>query len=360
MTFLEDCHMLKLTYIYHKFRSVALFAALTALLSAGCSQSDEPGGNPNHHDRDVVSFGAYVSNSAATRASISNIHTLKKSGFGVFATITGTHDFEDNSSSALFIPNYMRNQKVVWQEFAERDSAWVYEPELFWPGAQKVSFFAYAPYADKANASVIKWLETGDAASPSIKYTLSDQIDRQVDLLYANAFNLVNSPQVPLNFKHALSRISIQFDVDDDIDPNTSISVKQLTFKSNDLGSAGVLNLGTGTWSNITGSISHEYTATDTDAMKKGFMVIPPGKVANLVIATDYTLTTIDSKLPEGSFKIDNYADGLFSIGLEAGKSYCLKLHLTLNAIKITTSIHDWDGDNHTWESDQNHDNKLE
>lgn len=352
--------MHKPSYHRHKLCLVALSAIITALISGGCTNTDEPGGNRNARDEGKVTFGAYVCNTAATRASVSNIHTLKQSGFGVFASITGKLDFQDNPASGGFTPNYMYNQKVAWQGSADRDSCWVYEPELFWPGTQKVSFFAYSPYTDKANGTITSWSGINDSGSPEISVSISDKIDKQVDLLYANALNLCNSPSVPMNFKHAFSRISIQLSVGSDIDPNSSISINRITFKSADLGTRGVLNLGTGKWSNISGTTEHLFSGTDTDAMKKGFMVIPTDNKATLEITADYTLTTKDSKLPSGSFTIANTTVGSFSIGLQAGSSYCLKLQLNLKSIDISASIHDWDDENHTWESDQNHNNEIE
>ncbi|MCM1177237.1 MAG: fimbrillin family protein [Bacteroides sp.] len=338
---------------------MALSAAMAVLILGGCTQTDEPeSGKSTAPDDDFVTFGAYVSNTSVSRASVSNIHTLKQLSFGVFASITGTDDFQDNPVSGGFTPNYMYNQKVAWQGFANRDSSWVYEPAMLWPGTQKVSFFAYSPHTDKANAAIRSWSGINDSGSPKITFSLGTDIDRQVDLLYANALNLINSPQVQLNFKHALSRMRIQFTID--IDSNSTFIVNKLSFKSTDLGSSGELNLGNGRWTKIKGTTEHIFTAADADALKKGFMVIPPDQTATLEITADYTLTTTDSKLPGGSFKTSYVVSSPFSLRLEAGKSYCLNLRLRRHSIEVSASLNDWEDENHTWESDQDHKNKFE
>lgn len=127
-------------------------AAVAALVLAGCAKNET---FVNVANQDEVNFGAY-SGRTITKAGPTddmNLDALKEHGFGVFATYTGTDAFEDAANDAGATNDFMYNQQVA---FNDTDNAWVYSPIKYWPNptngqdadAQKVSFFAYAPYAD--------------------------------------------------------------------------------------------------------------------------------------------------------------------------------------------------------------------
>lgn len=121
-----------------------IFAAIAAAVLAGCAKNEV---TPNYGMKDAVSFGAY-SGRTITKAGPTddmNLDALKDHGFGVFATYSGTADFTEATN------DFMYNQLVNFD-----GSAWTYSPLKYWPNPtngqsaddQKVSFFAYAPYAD--------------------------------------------------------------------------------------------------------------------------------------------------------------------------------------------------------------------
>ncbi len=132
-----------------------ILAAVAALVLAGCAKNET---FVNVADQDAVNFGAY-SGRAITKAGPTddmNLDALKTLGFGVFATYTGTDAFEALANDKGANDNFMYNQQVTFD-----GANWVYEPVKYWPNptngqaadAQKVSFFAYAPYADPAAAA---------------------------------------------------------------------------------------------------------------------------------------------------------------------------------------------------------------
>lgn len=105
---------------------------------------------------DAVSFGAYSGRiqSKAGSTDAMDLDKLKTNGFGVFATYTGTGVFSAASD------NFMYNQKVYWADLnGDNTTTWEYAPIKYWPNptngesadAQKVSFFAYAPYAEPSS-----------------------------------------------------------------------------------------------------------------------------------------------------------------------------------------------------------------
>ena len=129
-------------------RTSAITQLLTVLLLAGCSQNEiteiSPEANP------AVGFSVFTG--TQTKGTITdNTGTtgIQTTGFGVLAYYTGTDDF-GSGSHASPTPNFMWNQKVEY-----KSSAWSYTPLKYWPNTtdEKISFFAYAPYADTQSAA---------------------------------------------------------------------------------------------------------------------------------------------------------------------------------------------------------------
>ena len=154
-----------------------------------------------------IAFSAVVSGDMpATKAEgMIDESRLKAAGFGVFGCYTGLHNYSESDANASF----MYNQKLEWKE---GDGRWEYEPVKYWPGEEghKVSFFAYAPYSQGNGTgcipSYVRYQETGD---PWILYRIADNVDDQVDLLYAAPLLDQTRPAVnerlEFSFKHALA-----------------------------------------------------------------------------------------------------------------------------------------------------------
>ena len=131
------------------------FAAIAALVLAGCAKNEIYVNNVvNNYDE--VSFGAY-SGRTLTKGGPTvdmNLDSLKKHGFGVFATYTQLDTFEVLAHDKGANDNFMANQKVAWD-----GAAWSYSPVKYWPNPtngrdaddQMISFFAYAPYTDSTS-----------------------------------------------------------------------------------------------------------------------------------------------------------------------------------------------------------------
>jgi hypothetical protein len=129
-----------------------IFAAVAAVvMSASCAKNET---TFKTYADDAVLFGAYSGRTITKAGSTDdmNLAALKDStaGFGVFATYTGTDLFE-NTSLPGATNDFMYNEKITWN-----GTEWTYAPVKYWPNptngqnadAQRVSFFAYAPYAD--------------------------------------------------------------------------------------------------------------------------------------------------------------------------------------------------------------------
>lgn len=197
-----------------KQKQFFIFAAAAALFVA-CSENDiaEKQSPQVQNEPGAVLFDVYTQR-ATTRAGVTGGLTttlLKevnsefgKAGFGVFGYYTNSSTYDQQA-----IPNFFYNQQVKYD-----GSYFNYDPVKYWPNeygttaisedADKVSFFAYAPYIDvvpatgkptkegntpEENAELQKWgissLSRNNATGdPLVKYIASFDQDKSVDLLW--------------------------------------------------------------------------------------------------------------------------------------------------------------------------------
>lgn len=286
-----------------------LFAA--AALLAACSGDDltvkeQP---QVQADPGAVAFEAYTQK-ATTRAgepgtlttSLLKTGVFADDGFGVFGYYTDNNDYEQRST-----PNFFYNQQVKWDGSS---SSWTYEPVKYWPNeygdkatsddADKVTYFAYAPWVDIIPTSGKierltgekdedykareQWGITGMSKNttqgdPLVKYIASFNSNKSVDICWGVADNNdgvwptvqnetvmdiangtpwlnVQRPasvgqKVKFTFKHATAQMRINIDAIIDevrqgaspkpLDDKTRIWVREVKFKGFAL--KGTLNL---------------------------------------------------------------------------------------------------------------------
>ncbi len=165
-----------------------LFAAAAAVLSLTACSSDDDAVQANGAKtvavNQAVSFDTYVPN--ATRAGDAGVQTTATlqtagKGFGVFAQYSNGTSTTDGAYANTTSPsNFMWNQHVSYDA-----SAWTYSPLKYWPNetdndsqspaatsthADKLSFFAYAPYVAEATSTY-----TGQLTGPT--YSAAPTID---------------------------------------------------------------------------------------------------------------------------------------------------------------------------------------
>jgi len=317
-----------------------LSAALLAAMLAGCAGSDDglSGQSPSQPSgsgdgRTAVGFQAYLSRST-TRAGAGGILTpdnadagnvsLQAEGFGVFAYYTDLKKYDQT-----YLPNFMYNTHVTYAA-----GNWGYSPLMYWPNEygsnaqsddeDKVSFFAYAPYA--AHASAAAGSVAGDATvgitgfsrnstvgDPIVKYIASFDPSKSVDLCWGvvgsseTSWNRIQGtaqtlaegkpwldvehPQgvtdqkLKFTFRHALSQLNVQIDADVDatshsdggtsLDANTRIYVRSISFTG--IALQGALNLnnqkaGEALWLDYSGTTDLPYgqSVTVKDGLRDG------------------------------------------------------------------------------------------
>lgn len=387
--------------------------AIATLLLMGCAQmeeSAEPKGS-GAQSADVVGFDVYTQRStrSGTTGDVAtdNLKTGSHSadGFGVFAYYTGEGNY-----SLDFTPNFMYNQQVKYNSSASR---FTYEPQKYWPNEENhhVSFFAYAPWVDVTASTgaaadqtygitgMTKNNATGD---PLIHYVATTDLSKGVDLCWNRQLNQTKSDNtVNFSLAHALSKLNVTVETIIDVDANTKIYIRSITFSGFTMKGSLNLNSATAQWTGYEkgGPLNKDavtfydgrrdgregYMADDSElpaginpdlvqstlwndaSPKPGVTnsarnlfssasaadpayVIPTGDPVDITI--EYDIETADPKL-KGYFLSDGKTNGTsianritktnVLTSLEAGKSYIINLNLGLTDVTFdATSVSTW------------------
>ena len=373
-------------------KKIFTLAAVAALVLSACAKIETV--QVGSEDVPVV-FGAYSGRNAniTKAAPIGTVADLATAGgFGVFAYYTQNTAY----ASADVEPNFMWNQNVT---STDSGANWTYAPVKYWPNndssttngsatwTDKVSFFAYAPFAavDVANkttgatgATVGITKVTGNATTistenPTITYVVATNPAESVDFMYNDTDHIDMTKQgvtakVDFNFKHALTRLGFTvegvFDEtapgSNDVDAQTKIFIKSLSVtKTGGVATGGTFDLKTKTW-NPAGTTAPlaVSTANVPDALKSGtgvtttkvnllndgeyFMLLPDAAAADYEINIVYDVVTTDTWLKEGTSTVTNNITKKASIQLEQGKAYTIALQLGMTTVKIAASVTDW------------------
>lgn len=216
-------------------------AAIAALALTACAKVetiDNTSGTP-------VGFSAYTGKSVTKAGATGELTTtgLQTTGFGVFAYQT-TGNYVASGEGAIE-PNFMYNQKVTYSA-----STWGYTPVKYWPNqikngntdaqstpatatqADKVSFFAYAPYVkvgvdsgdntthgkpvDELGAlitpnpsGILEVTKNNVTGDPKITYAVTDDLDNQVDLVWGVAYANSTNPTETWNTVDAETTVTL-------------------------------------------------------------------------------------------------------------------------------------------------------
>ena len=377
--------------------------ALSALAIAGCSQNEiteiSPEANP------AVGFSVFTG--TQTKGTITdNTGTtgIQTTGFGVLAYYTGTDDF-GSGSHASPTPNFMWNQKVEY-----KSSAWSYTPLKYWPNTtdEKISFFAYAPYADtQSAASSSNGIElTAATASGYPKITFhwnTTTPSAGVDLVATNAaqtggdktINLTKqTAAVPFKFKHVLSRANFWAKLDGSVnDSETTVFIKGVKLLGTSIEAPSAANSSSkfytkatykwedGTWDYTDGTQQAAAVELDGDILNKAnpnfgsgsayttssvavtataasmfkanqYLFLIPPAVNGIAASTDirilltYDVVTLDTKLDGGKSVIE--AKSVVSLPnetLKGGSAYKYVFTIGLEGVKVSADVENWDAD---------------
>ncbi len=294
-----------------KTKLITIAAAALALSACTSDEMESNGGSLSQTlaDSTAVHFEVYTPRTTTRGGYVGVIGNTQLQqarndggGFGVFGYYTDNNDYDPQCQ-----PNFMYNQYVGYSTAGR----WEYAPVKYWPNeygsdatsddADRVSFFAYAPFVEvvpstgkliKQNGDTSdedKWGITGmtrnsATGDPIVKYIASFDQDKSVDLLWGTVgasktqWDIVQggltqsldeglpwlniqrpreaatqaeaNQRVTFQFEHALSQLSIHIDADVDeaehshvneLDGKTRIWVRSITF--NGFAIKGALNL---------------------------------------------------------------------------------------------------------------------
>lgn len=367
--------------------------ALAAMSMTSCSNDEVTLAYPQD---DAIEFGTYLGRDVLTRGVV--LGNTNLANFGVFASYTGETDWASTDGY-----NFMYNQIVE-----KSGSNWVYSPKKYWPTNQgdKISFFAYAPYATGATApnngiTVVSAKTATDA--PVINYNITaDNLENQADFVADVLMNQVKAGGssidsgdrlVSFQLLHELTRLGFTAQLDRnayavfDEANQTLVNIKSITFlPADEFCTSANYTFATendkrGTWNDFTGAGELNiakllnvatfdlggYTTpgilvpntTPVTLFKKNatpvqeyLFLIPRGEAGisadgKVKIAVAYDIVTVDPSLAAGhsvtpATKIIEFPAG----SLKQGVAYMFNLTFGLNEIKLEATVEDWAEEN--------------
>ncbi|MBR1543052.1 MAG: fimbrillin family protein [Bacteroidaceae bacterium] len=403
-------------------KKIMFFSLLTGAMLAGCSSSDLETTYEKEvlqHREIPVEFNTFLGNSANTRAGETGILTtdaLKAAasqGFGVFAYYTNGTGY-----SASATPNFMYNEQVTY-----KSGNWTYAPIKYWPNEfqtsgdggvseniDKLTFFAYAPWvgetangtnavlANMGDSGITNFSANNAAGDPTITYTVAEDADESVDLLWASNASTelkdltkpTTSSKVNFTFNHALARLGLKIrsvvdevakDGTNPINSSTTILLSKITIESSDLKKTGTLNLNTGDWTadntadatklviegddinlSSTAADKKKVTTTLTDVLNAGkgasdpekyFMFIPSATTESTFnVTVEYTVETVDPALAgtvtggSNGIKIENKIKNTVKFTPEKTKAYNFDILIGVTSVKVEATVTPWTADN--------------
>jgi len=377
-------------------KKIALFIMIAIISLSSCTNEELTDSTLNQTESEneykPVVFGTYIEKTASSRAVNNSTTNLSaKSGFGVFAFNTTEADIATTS------PNFMYNQKVA---SPNKGDSWNYSPVKYWPASSssiknKNSFFAYAPYVDSnvKSEGITSITSNSSLGAPKLTFTNSSNVENTIDLLWAvskesgkalkDMTSSNSNGEVNFNFRHALARLNLNIqgvfnsNSNENIADGNKITVESITI-SGSFPSNGTLNLDneiayTPQWENTDGetvfNISNKQIAeslrdggnsksTDsisgvtnvtTDLLaktsdgKECYLTFIPS-TGDLTISITYWVTTKDSNLADGYFRVKNNAKKTISnMTLEAGKNYSINVMVGMNSIQFDSNVAEWE-----------------
>ena len=332
-----------------KFLRLAFYVLIAQLVLSGCA--GEGVEETSSSSSSEINFDACLGRNASTRAGETNIASLQKSGFGVFARY--------NHNGA--ISSLMDNEHVTWNE-----NHWGYTNTRYWPNEGTVDFFAYAPRRESASLN----LEDNHVR---LYHSTSNE---NVDLVWACKSTVSKSENnaVKLKFEHSLAKISFKI-LSDALDRDTvngaQIILKSVKLCADSVGNGGVfidggyLNFATGKWDKddpLSPRTVYTWTSKTDTTKKEGFLlssdtinykntsitvsdksylfILPQTKNYEFYLIVDYVLKHADGK--EEPRQAKGLVNSKHFMDFVAGKAYNFVLNIPLDPIQVDAEVEKW------------------
>ena len=338
-----------------KFLRLAFYVLIVQLVLSSCA--GEGVEETSSSSSSEINFDAYLGRNASTRAGVTGIDSLKKSGFGVFAR------YKHNGA----ISSLMDNEHVTWN-----GDHWGYTNTRYWSNEGSVDFYAFAPYLE--NVKNLVYAPDSIKDNPTCIEFISST--SPVDLVWDVQKNKTvptssTDGKVKFVFKHALARLGFDITANQELEENGAvIQVEEVklygdTIVNGAFDIKGYLNLENGGWSRPKENTRVVYTWTPTgaedgtnfklsasqldhtcskieNAPNSYLCIIPQEKWVAFYLQITYTVQ-------QGTFKEEvkvrkNLLEVRNPFTFEKGKAYVFHLILSLDPINfsVTTTVVDW------------------
>lgn len=293
-----------------------LTALALSLLLAACSADNDAPGIPPEGDI-PIGFAGTVEEEAHTRSN--DLTTTSLLSMGIFASYTGSSNW-----TVADAPNFMFNQPVTR---TDASSPWTYSPVRYWPNneADKLSFFAYAPYVKEASGSNPAF--AGDATTPgypSLGYTVPTKEADQIDLLAAvpllDQTYQTHSGKVSFGMQHALTRVAIFMKSGDNV---TNKYINQFSIRAIQTGTMTFRTLTTENQKCIEWAYSKPAMALITPKIYIPF-TLPGKKDETMQVADFFLLPAAGVAGADHKFSITYTSSGTASSGPKPGQEVSL------------------------------------
>lgn len=208
---------------------------ITFLITLSCSAEQDPITDADP-EKTVLRFSSDIPTKGT------DITNDNMDRFGMFAFYTGVGNWNATTST----PDYMYNREVSRNKINTNWTEWFYSPVMYWPKVgEKLSFFAYAPFATPENGILVS--PQSKTGAPTLEYEVSSVVSKQIDLLFATPLwnktktDYPNS-HVRLDFKHALTKILFhgQIQTGKELPVGQQIKIKSISVTQ--INSKGILN----------------------------------------------------------------------------------------------------------------------
>lgn len=302
-----------------------LLAVTAALAITGCSQNEE---FDNAAQNAEIGFSTIVSKT--TRAGITKIDELKKSGFTVYAYNTG-----ENVAGAIDAKLTNSIFPIDGLGVTSVENKWTYTGTYYWPLKDKVQFFAYA-----TDASATEYDATG--LYPTFKYTITAAAADQKDFVVAKALDQTKPEgDLVLKFTHALTQVNFSvIGADDKTYDISSISIQGVA-------ASGVYSFKDDKWTPTAGETTGTYTypiaadasvtgsanAVNLDQSNGALMLMPQAMTDNAKILISYSVYDGETLIAEST---DTAVSLKGTAAWEPGKKVRYTLKLANNAVSMS------------------------
>lgn len=297
-----------------------LILSLLLPLATGCERE---AGDDTAGQQPVV-FTAHTGGEDATRAGVIDDSNL--SSMGVFACYTGQSGWSESTSKS----NFMYNQPVN-----KTGDIWTYTPVKYWPNTEgdKLSFFAYAPHAEKVGSQLRTYgYNSSDATGyPSFRYEPPVDATQQTDLLFATPLmNRTKGSELSFTMGHVLTHVLFK------VKSTSAISVTKIQVNSGSHYGDIKFNTSGYSWTSLTGNQSFYKTAT---------VAVPANTLTDL---GEFFLLPSNAESVSLTFSEGGIEQPVTTVALpaspvwEMNKTVAYTLNIE-NKTKVTLSVKSWD-----------------